>query len=81
MHEVGLHYTDIYSYFHIYLTNSIPIPAAALSKARVCGLSIAGMAGSNPAGARMSICCVCFVLLGREFCVVLITGPERRPKV
>ena len=34
------HYTKIYSYFHFSLTNSIPIPAATGSNARVCDLSI-----------------------------------------
>ena len=33
-------------------------PVAALSKVWICGRSLAGIAGSNPAGAWMSICCV-----------------------
>lgn len=80
MQQVSFHYKEIHVYFQFSVTNSIPIPAAAQCKARACGLSIAGMAGSYPLGARMSISCVCFVLLGRDFCVVLITSPERRPK-
>jgi hypothetical protein len=32
-----------------------PIPVAARSKARVCGSSLAGILGSNPAG-HMNIC-------------------------
>ena len=79
MLQVGFHYTEIY--FQFSLTNSVPIQATAHSKARVCGLSIAGMVDSNPAGAWMSVSCVCFMLLGKDLCVVLITSPERRPKV
>ena len=77
MHQVGFHYTEIY--FQFSLTNSIPIPEAARSKASVCDLSIAEMEGSNPALAWISISCVCFVLLGRGLCIVLITSPERIP--
>jgi hypothetical protein len=36
----------------------MPIPAAERSKANVCGLSLAGIAGSNTAGG-MGVCCVC----------------------
>jgi len=32
------------------------IPIVTRSKARVCGLCLAGIAGSNPAGA-MDVCC------------------------
>ena len=35
--------------------NVVPIPVAARSKAWVCGLSLAGIAGSNPAG-DMDVC-------------------------
>ena len=35
-----------------------PIPLAARSKVWVCGLSLVGIAGSNPAGG-MNICLVC----------------------
>ena len=40
----------------------LPIPVATRSKAWVCGLSFAGIAGLNPAGGWMSISCknVCF---------------------
>ena len=40
----------------------MPIPADAPSKAWVCGRSMAGIVGSNPAGAWMSVCCDCCVL-------------------
>ena len=33
------------------------IPVVERSKARVCGRSLAGIAGSNPAGAVSSECC------------------------
>ena len=35
----------------------LPIPVAGRSKARVCGRSLSGVAGSNPAG-DMDICVV-----------------------
>ena len=48
---------------YMYIVFSEPIPVAARSKARVCGLSLAGTAGSNPAGV-MDAC------LSRVLCVV-----------
>ena len=48
---------------------------AARTKAWVCGLSVAGIAGSNPAG-RVDVCRECLVLPGRGLCVGLITRPE-----
>jgi hypothetical protein len=36
----------------------LPIPVADRSKARVCGQSLAGVAGFNPAGG-MDVCVVC----------------------
>jgi hypothetical protein len=52
------------------------VPVAARSKVWVCGRSLAGIAGSNPAGAWMSVFCECCVLSGRGLCVGLITRPE-----
>ena len=49
---------------------------SALSKAWVCCGSLAGIAGSSPAGVWMSVCCECCVLLGRGLC----DGPIPRPK-
>jgi hypothetical protein len=49
------------------------MPVAAQSKAWVCGLSLPGIVGSNPAGAWMSASCDCCVLSGRGLCVGLIT--------
>ena len=39
---------------------SQPIPVAERSKARVCGRSLAGVAGSYPAGG-MDVCVLCVV--------------------
>jgi hypothetical protein len=36
--------------FMVYLRTLLPIPVTARSKARVCGRSLAGIVGSNPAG-------------------------------
>jgi len=49
---------------------------AALFKAWVCGPSLAGIAGSNPAGAWMSVSLECCVLSDRDLCDGLITRPE-----
>jgi hypothetical protein len=49
---------------------------AAHSKAWVCGRSVVGITGSNPAGAWMSVSCECCVLPGRGPCVELITLPK-----
>jgi hypothetical protein len=48
---------------------------AARSKARVCGRSISGIAGSNPTGV-MDVCRECCVLSGRGLCDELINRPE-----
>jgi len=49
---------------------------AALSKELVCGRSLAGIVGSNPAGAWKSVCYECCVLSGRGLCFGLHTCPE-----
>ena len=59
----------------------MPILVAALSKAWVCGRSLARIVGSNPVGARMSVSCECCVLSGRGLCVGLITRPEESYRV
>jgi hypothetical protein len=51
-----------------------PVPVAARSKARFCGRSLAGIAGSTPAGG-MDVCLLC-VLLGRGLCDGSIIRPE-----
>ena len=38
-----------------------PIPVAMRSKARVCGRSVAGIAGSNPVVAWKLVSCVCLL--------------------
>ena len=57
-----------------------PIPTTARSKAWVCGHSIAGIVGSDPAG-DMNVSCECCVLSGRGLCVGLITRPEESYRV
>jgi hypothetical protein len=56
---------------------------AARSKVWVCGRSLAGIVGSNPAGrgAWISVSCECCVLAGRGLCVGLITPPEESYRV
>jgi len=56
------------------LITEVPVPVAARSKAWVCGRSLAGIVGSNPAGS-MDICLLC-VLSGRGLCDGPITRPE-----
>jgi coenzyme F420-reducing hydrogenase gamma subunit len=46
---------------------------AARSKAGICGFSLAGITGSNPAGAWMFASCERYVLSGRVLCVGPIT--------
>jgi hypothetical protein len=58
-----------------FLSVSMPIPVAEKSKARVCGLSPAGITGSNPAGG-MEVTCECCVLPGRYLCDGPITLQE-----
>jgi len=45
-------------------------------KAWICGRSLPWIAGSNPAGACMSVCCECCVLSGRGLCDGPIPHPE-----
>ena len=52
-----------------------PIPVAVLSKAWLCGRSLAGIAASNPAGC-VGISWKCFLLSGRGLC----DGPIPRPE-
>ena len=42
------------------LTNNVPIPVAARSKAYVCGRSPAQIVGSNTTRG-MDVCCECYV--------------------
>jgi hypothetical protein len=56
---------------YVLYSNPVPADLCVRAKAWVCGLSLAGIAGSNPAGAWMSVCCGCCVLSGRG----LLDGP------
>jgi hypothetical protein len=60
--------------------NMKPIPVASRSKAWVCGRSLDGIAGSNPAEG-MIVSCECCVLSGRDLSVGLITRPEESYRV
>ena len=52
------------------------VRVAAWSKAWVCDRTLNGIAVSNPVGARMFVCCECWVLSGRGLCDGLIPCPE-----
>jgi hypothetical protein len=52
----------------------MPIAVAARSKAWICGRSLDGIVGSNPASS-LDVSCECCVLSGRSLCVRLITLP------
>ena len=53
----------------------VPILLAARSKVWVCDRTLAGIAGSNPAGG-MDVCRDCCVLSSRGLCDGLINSPE-----
>ena len=57
------------------LSPLLPVPVAARYKAWVCGHSLIGAVGSNPAGGVDAVSCECRVLSGRGLCVGLITRP------
>ena len=61
---------------NVFDLNERPIPVAAPSKTWVCGRSLDGIAGSNPAGGRMSVACKCCVLSGTGLCDRPTTRPE-----
>jgi hypothetical protein len=50
-------------------------------KAWVCGRLLAGIAGSNPAGAWMFVCCECCLLSGKSLCFGPITRPKESHRV
>jgi hypothetical protein len=54
---------------------------AEKSNAWVYGRSLAGITGSNPDWARMSVCCECCVLSGRGLCDGPITRTEESEQV
>ena len=51
------------------------IDVGAWSKEWVCGRLFAGIAGSNPAGAWVSVACECCLLSCRGLCDELFTRP------
>jgi hypothetical protein len=55
---------------------NVTVPVNAQSKAWVYGSTVAGIAGTSPSGAWMSVYCECCVLSVRSPCVELITLPE-----
>jgi hypothetical protein len=79
----GMMERSVFNYFFLFSLSSFllkhtrPIPEAEQSMVWVCGCSLAGIVGSNPAGG-MAVCYECCVLSGRVLCVGLITGPEDR---
>ena len=54
---------------------------AARPKEWFCGRSIVGIAGSNPSGARMFVCCGYCVVSGRGLCDGLIVHPQESYRV
>jgi len=59
----------------------VQIPVAVSSKVWVCGHSLAGIMGSNPAGGVwMVVSSGCCVLLGKGLCVKLITHTAESTK-
>jgi hypothetical protein len=82
-----LHYIHVdnvgpYSKLKFWLYRKRPVPVAVRSNASFCGRSLAGIAGSNPVEAWISVCCECSVLSGRGLCDELITRPDEsyRPR-
>jgi hypothetical protein len=65
--------------FYWSVWNERPIPVATPSKVWVYGRSLAGIVGSNPAGAWMFF--VSYVLSGRGLCCGVITLPEESFRV
>jgi hypothetical protein len=64
-------------YLECRISEPVPIPVVELSKERVCGRSLAGIARVRiPTWAWMSVSCKCCVLSGRGLCNGLITHPE-----
>ena len=62
--------------------NKVQIPVAVWSKVWVCGHSLAGTVGLNPAVVVwMVVSSGCCVLLGRGLCVMLVTHTTESHKV
>jgi hypothetical protein len=54
----------VHTYIYIMYRTNWPIPVAARSKAWICGRSLAGLAGSNPAK-NMDVCLLCVLCFVR----------------
>ena len=65
---------SVYNLHFVKYFCTVPILVAMWSKAWVCGCSLAGITGLNPAGRHDFVLGV--VLSGRGLCVRLITCPE-----
>ena len=74
--QILLESVFIWRIIHIDVMINVTVPVNVQSKAWVCGPSLAGIAGTNPAGPRMSVYCERSVLSVRGLCVELITRPE-----
>ena len=73
VHPANSAYLELYfKYTKRYIS---PVPVAGRSKAWVCGRSLAGIVGSNPASS-MDVCYECCELSGRGLCVGLISRAE-----
>ena len=70
-----------FSVYTVWYDVKEPLTVAARSKAWVCGRWLAGIAGSKPAEARMSLSFECRLLSGRGLYVGLITRPEEACRV
>jgi hypothetical protein len=73
------HYLNIQATHHYLRTviSVLPIPLVARSMALVCGASLAGIGGSNPAeGMDVCVFCECCVSSGRS----LSDGTEHSPR-
>jgi hypothetical protein len=60
--EIGLTFFTNSSKFYFLKFSVMPISVAVRSEALVCGILLSGIAGSNPAGACMSVYCECYFL-------------------
>jgi len=54
----------------------MPIPVAERSEAWVCGLSHAGITGSNPGWSINVFSCEYYDVSGRDLCLGMIIRPE-----
>ena len=72
------HLRKLWNFVKVYSCGVIPL--SARSEMWVCGRSLAGIEGSNPAGDK-DVCFECCVLSGRDLCAGLIRRPEESFRV